>query len=191
MFNRGLNKVGRFQAAQPLPSHLATPNPLFLWNSFSGHRHLRFRCEVYLAVRLSHVFRCARFNRPVFRAGSSSGIFRAHLGSSGLNALFLPAFPSHYNSETVTQSVTHGLARYAQQHRVSARGNHRQKPKYRAGPYLMRRGRMFYFRKRLPAGISKFGSNCSAKKMLAEKRSLFVSTYVYSNGKDTLSPSQR
>jgi len=95
------------------------------------------------------------------------------------------------HSETVTQSVTHGLARYAQQHRVSARGNHRQKPKYRAGPYLMRRGRMFYFRKRLPAGISKFGSNCSAKKMLAEKRSLFVSTYVYSNGKDTLSPSQR
>jgi len=34
------------------------------------------------------------------------------------------------HSETVTQGVTHGLARYAQQQRVSARGNHRQKPKY-------------------------------------------------------------
>ena len=55
MFNRGLNKVGRFQSTRPLPSHLSTPNLLFLWASFSGHRRLHYRCEAYLAEWQSHV----------------------------------------------------------------------------------------------------------------------------------------
>ncbi len=48
--------------------------------------------------------------------------------------------------ETVAQAVTHDLARYACQRRPirSSRRPHH------AGPYLLRRGRIYYFRKRLP-----------------------------------------
>ena len=59
-------------------------------------RLARLWCEAYLAVRQSHVFRCSRLNRHIFKAGSSSGNFRAHLGTSGLKHLSLPAFPSLY-----------------------------------------------------------------------------------------------
>ena len=50
------------------------------------------------------------------------------------------------SSETVTQSVTHAVARYARTRTDSSR----RKPKHCAGPYLTRRGRFFYFHKRLP-----------------------------------------
>ncbi|RMH44606.1 MAG: integrase [Alphaproteobacteria bacterium] len=48
--------------------------------------------------------------------------------------------------ETETQTETHAIASYARKRRDSRpRSGHRH-----AGPYLMRRGRIFYFRKRLP-----------------------------------------
>ena len=88
----------RFRPAPIPPSHLAALNPLFLWTSFSGHLLLQLKCEAYLAVRQSHDFRRARLNRHIFMARASSGIFRAHHGSSGIKTLFLPAFPSLYIS---------------------------------------------------------------------------------------------
>lgn len=58
------------------------------------------------------------------------------------------------HSKTVTLGVTHGLPRYAQKRRDSAPRNPRHKTKYHASPYLMRRGRIFYFRNRLSTHLS-------------------------------------
>ncbi|WP_316635436.1 DUF6538 domain-containing protein [Ruegeria intermedia] len=54
------------------------------------------------------------------------------------------------SEETVTQTVTQDVARYARR----AVDSRRRKPRHRAGPYLLRRGRVFYFRKRLPTWVS-------------------------------------
>ncbi len=60
--------------------------------------------------------------------------------------------------EAVTPAVTHDLARYARQRRPirSSRRPHH------AGPYLLRRGRIYYFRKRLP----RCGSNPASNQFL-------------------------
>lgn len=59
------------------------------------------------------------------------------------------------STETVTQGVTQSVAHYARKRSDSSH----QKPKHCAGPYLMRRGRVFYFRKRLPRALSNLQSN--------------------------------
>ncbi len=50
------------------------------------------------------------------------------------------------HSETVTHAVTQPAS--------NRPGSRLRKPRYHAGPYLMRRGRIFYFRKRLPKRLS-------------------------------------
>ncbi len=50
----------------------------------------------------------------------------------------------------MTQTVTQDVARYARR----GLDSRRRKPRHHAGPYLLRRGRIFYFRKRLPTWVS-------------------------------------
>ncbi len=57
-------------------------------------------------------------------------------------------------SAAVTQRVTQDVTQ-----RRSSRPSRRRKAKHHAGPYLLRRGRIFYFRKRLPQIEPNQGSN--------------------------------
>ncbi len=59
------------------------------------------------------------------------------------------------SEKTVTQPVTQAIARYARRGLDSCR----RKPRHHTGPYLLRRGRIFYFRKRLPTWVSNHHPN--------------------------------
>ncbi len=59
--------------------------------------------------------------------------------------------------ETVTEGATLTVAHYARKRS----GSSHQKPKHCAGPYLMRMGRAFHFRKCLPKARSNLQSNSS------------------------------